>query len=211
MAGEAAPGGGGGGGAGAGLYMQAMVGVIDLLAGGSRDAAYDAAYGQHYRAFAGMHNAARQAAAAGANIAAIRQDTINTDTVIKMKQDQAEAMAKVAAAVSGVEGQSVNDVIYQTEVNSSVAQRNAQIAAEQNIENQLSTIYTSKSTMLALDNPASNPADPMMAAAQSLAHIVGNDELRGRIMEGWDSMFGVNAQSSVGDIATPTEIANVLE
>jgi len=173
-------------------YAAAVIGVADLMTGASADAAYEAAYGQFYSAFVGMHNAANQRTAAEANIAAIQQDRINTNVVIAMKQDQAEAQAKVSAAVSGVEGQSVNDVLYQTEVNSSVAQSNNRKNAEQQIENQLATIYQSTSTMLALDNAQVSSPSIVMALANSAASMVGmGDEL----MEGMDGLFGVDTTS----------------
>jgi len=183
--------------AGAGGYAAAITGVADLMTGASADAAYEAAYGQFYSAFAGMHNAANQRTAAEANISAIQQDRINTNVVIAMKQDQAEAQAKVSAAVSGVEGQSVNDVLYQTEVNSSVAQSNNRKNAEQQIENQLATVYQSTSTMLALDNPQVSSPSIAMSLANSAASMVGmGDEL----MEGMDGLFGVTSEGTGGDM-----------
>lgn len=178
---------------GAGGYAAAMTGTADLMTGASADAAYEAAYGQYYSAFQGMHNAANQKVAAEANISAIKQDRINTDIVVAMKQDQAEAAAKVSAAVSGVEGQSVNDVIYQTEVNSSVAQSNNRKNAEQQIENQLATVYQSQSTMLALDNVNVSSPSLAMSLASSAASMVGmGDEL----MDGMDGLFGVDTTAS---------------
>jgi hypothetical protein len=177
-------------GAAAGMYAQSIVGVIDLLSGAGADAAYEAAYGKSYSRFTGMYNAANQRVAAEANIAAITQDRINTDTVVAMKQDQAEAMAKVSAAVGGVEGQSVDSVIHQTKVNSSLASANNRKAAEQQIENQLATIYQSTSTMLALDGPSSKGTSPAMAGGKALAQIMGNPTTRGAMMEGLDGLFG---------------------
>jgi hypothetical protein len=179
---------------GAGGYAAAITGVADLMTGASADAAYDIAYGQYYSAFAGMHNAANQRSAAEANIAAIKQDRINTNVVIAMKQDQAEAQAKVAAAVSGVEGQSVNDVIYQTEVNSSVAQSNNRKNAEQQIENQLASIYQSTSTMLALDGTYVSTPSLAMSLGNSAAAMVG---MGADLMDGMDGLFGVDSTADV--------------
>lgn len=179
--------------AGAGGYAAAMTGVVDMMTGASADAAYEAAYGQYYTAFQGMHNAANQKVAAEANIAAIEQDRINTDMVIAMQQDQAEAQAKVSAAVSGVEGQSVKDVIYQTEVNSSVAKSNNRKNAEQQIENQLATIYQSSSTLLALDNVSMQSPSIAMSLANSAAAMSG---MGAELMEGMDGLFGVDTTES---------------
>ena len=184
---------------GAGGYAAAITGGIDLMTGASADAAYEAAYGTFYSAFQGMHNAANQKAAAEANIGAIKQDRINTDMVIAMQQDQAEAAAKVSAAVSGVEGQSVNAVLHQTEVNSSVAQSNNRKNAEQQIENQLASIYQSQSTMLALDNPQVQDISMGRNLASSIAGIATT--MGPEMLEGMDGLFGVTSEGTGGDMA----------
>lgn len=208
MAGEAAAGGGGGGGAAVGLYAQAMVGVIDLMTGAGRDAAYEAAFGKFYNSYQGMHNAARQRVAAEANIAAVQQDRINTDTVIAMKQDQAQAAAKVAAAVSGVEGQSVDATIYQTEVNSSVAKANNTAYAEQQIENQLANIYQSQSTLLALDNTQTGGTSAGMGMAQGVASIISNPAITSQLMDSYQGLFGVDTVDS--NVAPDTSGIGIL-
>lgn len=177
-----------GGGVSAGGYAQAMLGVADLMTGASADAAYEAAFGQYYTAYAGMINAANAKVAAEANISAITQDKINTDIRISMQQDRAEAQAKVAAAVSGVSGGSVNAVIYQTGVNSSLAKSNNRKHAEQQVENQLAQVYQSQSTMLALDNARVSSPNMAMNVMQSVAQFMSTDG--DRFMEGLDSLFG---------------------
>lgn len=175
-------------GGGAGGYAQAFLGVADMLTGASADAAYEAAYGTFYKSFQGMHNAANAKVAAEANIAAVRQDKINTDKVISMQQDQAEAKALVAAAVSGTEGGSVDSVIYQTEVNSSLAQANNRKNAEQQVENQLAQVYQSQSTMLALDNAQVAAPNMALDLLQSGAQFMSTNG--DQFMEGIDGMFG---------------------
>lgn len=192
MAGEASS--SAGGGAAAGLYAQSITMGIDLMFGASQDAAYDAAYGPYYRKHQQMFNAANQKVAAEANINAIRQDRINTDAMIAIQQDKAEASAKVMAAVSGVEGQSVRDVINQTEFNSSVAQSNNQRTAEQNIENQLSQIYQSQTSLDAASS--TNMSNPNMGLAIGAA---GTQWFMGmRDAGGFDTLFG--NESDNGDI-----------
>lgn len=163
--------------AGASGYAAAFVGVADVLTGASADAAYDAAYGKYYSAFAGMYNAANQRVAAEANIAAITQEKIHTNTVISMKQDQAEAKARVMAAVSGTEGQSVKDVIYQTELNSSVAQSNVARQTDQQIEQQLTAVYNSTSTMLSLDNVSVDTPSIFQSMVGGVATVMSDKEL----------------------------------
>ncbi len=129
------------------------MGTVDMLSGASVDAAYNAAYGKAYQAYAQMHNAANAKVAAEANIAAIKQDKINTDKVIAMQQDQAEALKTVAAAASGTEGGSLDAALYQTQVQSTVAKDNSRKQAEQGIEQQLASVFNAQSTLLAVDEP----------------------------------------------------------
>lgn len=197
MAGESggSAGGSAGGGAAASLYSQAILMGVDMMLGTSKDAAYDAAYGPYYRKYQQMSNAVNQKVAAEANINAITQDRINTDVMIEIQQDKAEAQAKVMAAVSGVEGQSVQDVIYQTEFNSSVAQSNNQKNAEQNIENQLANIYTSQTTLDAAAN-TTMPTGPNVGLGVARAGIAAG--LNIREAGGFDTMFGAG-DSNAGD------------
>jgi hypothetical protein len=186
-------GGGSSGGAGAGGYAQAMLGVVDLMTGWSADAAYDAAYGPYYQQAMGKHNAARAKVAAEANISAITQDRINTDRVIAMHQDQAEAQAKVAAAVSGTSGGSVDSVIYQTEVNSALATANNRQRAEQQVENQLAQVYQSQSTLLAPSNAGASPSVGMAALSAGVQFMSTNGS---QFMEGIDNLFGTKKKGS---------------
>lgn len=192
----ASKGGGSSGGAAAGMYAQSIMGVVDLLVGVSADAAYDAAYGPYYQQAIGKHNAARAKVAAEANIAAITQDRINTDRVIAMQQDQAEARAKVAAAVSGTSGGSVDAVIHQTEVNSALATANNRKRAEQQIENQLAQVYQTQSTMLALNNTRDSSPSVGMAALSAGVQFMSTNGAQ--FMEGIDNLFGTS-KSGTGD------------
>lgn len=171
----------------AGGYAQAVLGVADMLTGASADAAYEAAYGTYFKAYMGMHNAANAKVAAEANIAAITQDRINTDKVIDMQQDQAEAQATLAAAVSGTEGGSVDAVKYQTEVNSSLAKQNNRKRAEQQVEQQLANIYQSQATMLTLGE--TSVAAPNMALDLTQASTQFMSTNGAEFMEGIDGMM----------------------
>lgn len=177
-------------------YNAAMLASVDAMTGASADAAYEAAYGKYYTAASGMRNAANKRSAAEANIAAITQDRINTNRTIAMHQDQAEAQAKVAAAVSGVEGQSVEAAIYQTEINSSVAQANNRKNMEQQIEEQLASVYSSTSTMLAVDNPDVQAPSLGMALAEGATTFLTSHGPE--LMDGMDSLFGSEGGSDMG-------------
>lgn len=85
------------------------------------------------------------------NITAIKQDTIRSNTQIQMKQDQAEAMAKVSAAAAGVTGGSVSDVLYTTEVNEVNAMAANEKRAENSIASEMESIYASSNAMFAED------------------------------------------------------------
>lgn len=171
-----------------GGYAQAMLGVVDLLSGASVDAAYEAAYGQYYQAYSNRLNAANAKVAAEANIAAITQNRINTDMVIAVNQDKAEAQATVAAAVTGTSGGSVNSVIYQTEVNSSLAKSNNRKAAQSMVEQQLAQVYQSQSTMLAMDNVSvAKPNIALNLAQSGVQYMSTNGD---EFMEGIDGLFG---------------------
>lgn len=177
-------------------YSAAILGVADLMTGASADAAYEAAYGQYYKAAAGMKDAANRRSIAEANIAAVKQDRINTNLAVSINQDHAEAQAKVAAAVGGTEGQSVQSAIYQTEVNSSVAQANNRKTMEQQVDAQLADVYASTSAMLAVDNPQIEKISMGMALAEAGTTLV--TEMGPQLMDGIDSLFSSEADSSVG-------------
>ncbi len=170
-----------------GGYAMAFTGIAGVLSGAKADAAYDAAYGKFYSAHAGMFNAANQRVAAEANIAAITQEKIHTNMIISMKQDQAEANAKVMAAVSGTDGQSVKDVIYQTETNSNVAKQNVNRQTTQQIDQQLSAVYNSTSSMLSLDNPSVSSPSMLQGGLEGLSEVLNNKEVMTGIGEqlGW--------------------------
>lgn len=182
-----------------GGYAQAMLGVVDLLSGASVDAAYEAAYGQYYTAYSNRLNAANAKVAAEANIAAITQNRINTDMVIAVNQDKAEAQAKVAAAVTGTSGGSVDSVIYQTEVNSSLAKSNNRKSAQSMVEQQLAQVYQSQSTMLAMDNVS--VAKPNIALNLAQAGVQYMSTNGAEFMEGIDGLFGSSGTGDTGIMA----------
>ena len=104
------------------MYTQ-MAGQVGQLIASSRteDAA---AYNAQYQVEVGRHNALSKRDALQANLAAVQQDKVLTNLNIKLNQAQAEANATVAAAAAGVQGQSVDAVVYETK--KSEAQRVAE-------------------------------------------------------------------------------------
>jgi len=171
------------------LYAQAFINIADLLTGASKDAAYEAAYGPTYVANMQRANARRARHNTQLNIAAIAQDKIATDSLISLKQTEAEARAKVLAAASGREGGSVDDVKYQIEVNSTVAKQHNARSAEQLIEEQLSNIFMSQSTLIASKDPYVNKPNVGMEAMKAFTGMVGDDDIRGQLAESWDNLF----------------------
>ena len=141
------------------IYAQAVMSGMSTLealaTGGNAQtrAAYDVAYNETYSAVAKRHAAGRAKVAAEANISSIRQDKILTDTTIQMRQDEAEAVTRVAAAVSGSTGGSVDQVIYETHKNESQRLAENRRSAEQAIEGEKAKIHSSQSALLSVSDP----------------------------------------------------------
>lgn len=169
-------------------YAMAAAGVAEMMTGAQADAAYEAAYGKYYSAAMNMRNAGNAKVAAEANIAAIKQDKIHTDVMISANQEKAEAQAKVMSAVSGVEGQSVEATIYQSEINSSLAKANNKRVMQQNIEQQLAAVYSSQSAMLAADNPSVQKISLTDNLVQAGLGLVGT-EMGGKLVDGMGDLF----------------------
>lgn len=153
------------------IYATAVTSGIDALAGISADKAYDQTYNQTYAAEAQKANIRNAMHAAELNITAVRKDKVLTNTMIGLQQDQAEAAAKVAAATAGVEGGSVDDIIYETERNEAMAINNANRRSGQAIESQLAQIGTGMSSLLAVndDLPDISYVDNLLGAFSSLS------------------------------------------
>ncbi|QDP58702.1 MAG: hypothetical protein Tp125SUR00d2C35697761_37 [Prokaryotic dsDNA virus sp.] len=151
------------------IYATAVTSGIEALAGIKADQAYDQAYNVTYAAEAQRANIRNAMHAAELNVTAVRQDKVLTNTMIGMKQDEAEAAAKVAAATAGVEGGSVDDIIYETEKNESLAINSANRRAEQSIESQLAQIGSGMSSLLAVndDLPEISYIDNLLGAVSS--------------------------------------------
>lgn len=136
------------------LYAQAAqqgMSTLQLLGTGS-NAATKAAYNESYQKTAQKFNLAQAKHTSQLNISATKQDKILTDTTIQMQQDQAQALAKVSAAASGVEGGSVDDIIYDTEKNEALALASNAKQSEANIEQHLASIYSNQSSLLAVQD-----------------------------------------------------------
>ena len=117
------------------IYAQAVqsgMQGMELFATGS-NAGTVAAYNTAYAEAAAKANILSVRQTLQQNIAAVQQDKVTSNTAIQMKQDQAEAWAKVSAATAGVQGGSVDDSIYETKKNESFALQASQRAADQKI------------------------------------------------------------------------------
>lgn len=153
------------------LYKQAVqsgVSSLQLLATGE-NAATKSAYNASYKAAAQRINIANAKHTAQLNISAIEQDRILSNTQIRMQQDQAEANAIVNAAVAGVEGQSIEDVIYDTEKNEALASNTVNRKAEQATEQQLAAIATQQSALLSVDEPDIDYTGDLLLAFSSFS------------------------------------------
>lgn len=152
------------------LYQQAVqsgVSALQLAVTGS-NAQTKEAYNAAYKAEASRLNIAKNRHTSQLNIAAIEQDKVMSNTLIKMKQNQAEAMAKVSAAAAGVEGGSVDDVINDTETNSVFAIAASNRRAEQDKDTQLANIGNMSSALLSVDEPEFSVLGNLLQAFSSV-------------------------------------------
>jgi len=137
------------------IYAQAVqsgVSSLQLMATGE-NAATKAAYNQAYQIASKRINIAEAKHTAELNVSAIEQDKVLSNTHIRLQQDQAEANAIVNAAVAGVEGGSVDDVLYDTERNEAMAIHANKQRTEQQKEQQLAVIGTQQSALLSIEEP----------------------------------------------------------
>ena len=189
------------------IYGNLIGNAVDLVSGASADAAYDQAFAAQYNYQMQLNAHNRAKAAAEANLAAVKQDQVNADRVVRMQQDQAEAQAKVNAAFRGVEGQSQEDILYQTEVNAAFATANNRAIAEQGIEQQKANVYNAQiSTPLA---PEVVTADPMQAFVGSIfeggfEYLTMSQEEIDKQNAGFDEL-GKAFSSAFSGVFLPTE------
>lgn len=137
-----------------------------LLTG--ENAGTKAAFNAAYAAQSNRIAAVARKNAAERNIAAIKQDKILTNIAIQNRQDEAEAFARVNAAASGVQGQSVRDVIYETEKNEAHAIASAKKQSEQLVENELARINNAQAALLSVEKVEISTTGELMRAFSSL-------------------------------------------
>lgn len=138
-----------------------------LLLTGS-NAGTKAAFNAAYAAQSSRLAAAARKNAAEKNIAAIKQDKILTNLAIQNRQDEAEAFARVNAAAAGIQGQSVKDVIYETEKNESFAIASNRKRSEQLVENELAKINNAQAALLSVEAVDISTTGELMRAFSSL-------------------------------------------
>ncbi len=151
------------------IYAQAMqsgMTSLELFATGE-NAATTAAYNQAYSEAAQKANilAARQTLQQ--NMAAVKQDSITSNTAIQLKQNQAEAWAKVSAATAGVEGSSVDAAIYETKKNEAFALQSSQREADQQIANLGTQIGNQTSNVQSVQNTEVSMVGDLLQAFSS--------------------------------------------
>ena len=151
------------------IYAQAISSGIQALAGTEADRVYDATYNQVYATEAQKANIRNAMHSANLNMTAVEQDRILTNTSIQMKQDQAEAHATVAAATAGVEGGSVDDILYETEKNEALALSTAHQSAKQQKANLSTAIGTQMNSLLSVSDslPKISYVDNLLGALSS--------------------------------------------
>jgi hypothetical protein len=151
------------------LYMQAVQSGMSAaqLALTGDNAETKAAYNASYAATQQRLNMANAKVNAESQIAGAKQDKVLAVTDIKMKQAHAEANAKVAAAVAGVEGGSVDDVVYETEKNEAHRIADANKREDQEIESLLGKVYSAQSGLLHVNEPEISYAGELLQAFSS--------------------------------------------
>lgn len=151
------------------IYAQAVqtgVTSLELLATGS-SAATRAAYNTAYAEAAQRANIISVRQTLQKNMAAVQQDKVTSNTSIQMKQDQAEAWAKVSAATAGVEGGSVEDALYETEKNEAFALQASQRNADQQMANLGTQIGNQASNLASVQNTEESLFGDLLTAFSS--------------------------------------------
>lgn len=151
------------------IYAQAVqtgVTSLEILATGS-SAATRAAYNTAYAEAAQRANILSVRQTLQKNMAAVQQDKVTSNTSIQMKQDQAEAWAKVSAATAGVEGGSVEDALYETEKNEAFALQASQRNADQQMANLGTQIGNQTSNLASVQNTEESLFGDLLTAFSS--------------------------------------------
>ena len=153
------------------IYANTVSSGMDAMFGISADRAYTQTYNQIYSQEMQKYNAAEGVHTAQMNIAAINQDQVTTNTTIRANQANAAAQAKVSAATAGVQGGSVDDIMYGTEANEAYAFQANQEKTDQAVQNQLTQIGTQSGVMLSVDESVQKPSylDGVMNTFSSLS------------------------------------------
>lgn len=151
------------------IYAQAVqtgVTSLEILATGS-SAATRAAYNTAYAEAAQRANILSVRQTLQKNMAAVQQDKVTSNTSIQMKQDQAEAWAKVSAATAGVEGGSVEDALYETEKNEAFALQASQRNTDQQMANLGTQIGNQTSNLASVQNTEESLFGDLLTAFSS--------------------------------------------
>ena len=125
--------------------MQGASALAEAITGHS--AAADAAYNAQYKSTTAKLNARNARHAISINMSSIEQDKVLTNTAINVQKAQQRAAAVIAAAAAGVEGDSVDAVLYEADKAAAFEKRNVAARAEQEKESlfgQLSTLSDSQ-------------------------------------------------------------------
>ena len=145
------------------LYASAISSAVGAMTGAGEADAYNA----QYRASARRRNAANAKNTGERNIAALNQNKMLIMKNIEMHQAQAEAQARVSAAVAGVSGGSVEGTIYDTKASADRRIAATEQSFETSIEQEMARIYEAQNAMLSENDPTiSTSANVINALAQ---------------------------------------------
>ena len=130
-------------------------------------------------------NLQNQQAKAARNINAIRQDTILSNLELQLRQKQAQSQVMVSAAAAGVEGGSVDDVIYSTQSNEAMAKQRVSADAEQRIAQESAQAGSAQSAMMAIEPMKNNNYLGMALGAVANEFGKEDSQLRENVADLW--------------------------
>lgn len=129
------------------------IGALQVMFTG-RNAQTDAAYNAAYAVEAKRRSTASQRDALQGSLALVHQEKILSNQNIRLSQARAEAAIKVQAAVSGVSGQSIGDLVYNTKKNAAFANNSTLKERERMIDNLAAEIGNTTNSLYSIQDVA---------------------------------------------------------
>lgn len=151
--------------------QQGATALAQAITGSSPEAT--AAYNAAYASTTSKLNVREQRHTASLNLTAIEQDKVLTNTKIQMQKAQSKAQAIIAAAAAGVEGGSVDDVMYEADKSAAFAKRSSTEQANQEKE----TIFGQMSALVESQFNIEEPSFDLTSTVVGLAGSIDETDL----------------------------------